>query len=104
MDSQTQSDLDTIRPQLNPPVKRGVLIQIVSLSQNIPPAFKGMAFMALSGMKQKELDNIGGLIGQALDYVVNQDMPGLDKFFADNKIPPQISELFKHYASNILKK
>ena len=95
-------DIEAMRLELDPPVQLRTLIQIVSAAGNVPPALKGMAFVALSGMKQTELDTIGTLIVEALGYIDAQDLPGLEAFLIRCDIPEALVEIFAKYASNLV--
>lgn len=102
MNSTLALDIAQIKAMLQPPIKRDNIISLIACGRNMPKMMRTASYIALQGMKQADLDNIGVLAKTAVELMESNNEAGLDAFLASHNIPPQIAALIKNYAKNFI--
>lgn len=95
--------INDIKARLSPPVNRQTLIDFLAMGENLPSQYKVMAYIALNGMNQKDLDNIGDLAVKIITCLELSNQTELKNILQSANIPGPIAEMIMNYGANIIK-
>lgn len=93
-------DLAQFQEALQPPVNRRMLTTLVMSNKVIAPQYRAAISIMLTTMRQEELDRLGGLVEEALEYIITKDTLALSQFLIDKGVPEGLVKVILGYASD----
>lgn len=93
-------NLEQFRDALEPPVNRRVLTALIMSNKVIAPQYRAAIGIMLSTMRQEELNRLGGLAQEALEFIITKDTIALEQYLTDKGLPGNIIKVIMSYASD----